>query len=115
MRNGFNGELTARRTALTSSKQELESIYGETMGSDEVVRSKKELVEKISKALLVADAAFTSLNGTIKSIKIAVDSCHTNIKQPYKIVCVFFEMDWSTLRGSLQCMMQLRLHIHSSL
>ena len=114
MRNGFNGELTARRTALATSKQELESIYGETMGSDEVVRSNKDLVEKISKALLVADAAFTSLNGTIKSIKIAVDSCHTKSNMQNSM-CFIFEMDWSTLRRSLQCMMQLRLHMHSSL
>ena len=84
MRTGFNSELAARRNAIMTSKQELESLYGQTMGSDEAVRKKTELVQNINKALLSADAASTSLNGTIKSIKTAVEPCHSNIDQTSK-------------------------------
>lgn len=93
MRTGFNSELAARRDALMASKQDLESLYGETMGSDEVVRAKTELVQRISKSLLSADATFTSLNGTIKSIKTAVDPCHSNINQTPKRTCFIFEIE----------------------
>ncbi len=49
-------------------------MYGQTLGDDKEILKRTELVERINKTLLNADAAFTSLNGTIKSIKTAIET-----------------------------------------
>ena len=71
--DGFSTELDARKTAITNAKGELECIYAQTLGKPEKdVIGNKELYEKIVLQLANVDAAFTSLNGTLKSIKMAV-------------------------------------------
>ena len=67
-------ELSARRTSLTTSKTDLETLYSQTMGDDTELKKKVDLVERINKAVLAWDASSTSLSGTIRSIKLAVES-----------------------------------------
>ena len=74
MLDGFLGELGNRKTAINKVKQDLEEMYGQTLGDDKEILKRTELVERINKTLLNADAAFTSLNGTIKSIKTAIET-----------------------------------------
>ena len=71
---GFMAELSARRTSLTTSKTDLETLYSQTMGDDTELKKKVDLVERINKAVLACDASSTSLSGTIRSIKLAVES-----------------------------------------
>ena len=72
--DGFMGELQNRKTSLKDVKNNLESLYGQTLGDEQALLKNTELIEKINKALLAADASFTNMNGTIKSIKTAVES-----------------------------------------
>ena len=44
------------------------------MGDDKELKKKTDLVDSINKAVLGADASSTSLSGTIRSIKLAVES-----------------------------------------
>lgn len=73
MLDGFGNDLNARKTAITNAKGELECIYAQTLGKpDKDVIGNKELHNKITAQLANVDAAFTSLNGTLKSIKTAI-------------------------------------------
>jgi hypothetical protein len=70
---GFATELDARKSSITNAKGELECIYAQTLGKPEKdVIGNPELYEKITTQLANVDAAFTSLNGTLKSIKTAI-------------------------------------------
>ncbi|CAL1141803.1 unnamed protein product [Cladocopium goreaui] len=71
---GFATELGARKDAITSAKTTLESSYAKTLGkTDAQIQEDKELLETITTSLANVEAAFTSFNGTIKSIKLAID------------------------------------------
>jgi len=53
----------------------LESSYAKTLGkTDAQIQEDKELLETITTSLANVEAAFTSFNGTIKSIKLAIES-----------------------------------------
>lgn len=52
----------------------METVYADTLGKDEKdVVGNTNLYEKIQKHMAGIDAAFTSFNGTLKSIKQAID------------------------------------------
>ena len=72
--DGFLGELGNRKSNINSVKQELEAVYGQTLGDDKEILKRTDLVERINKSLLNAEAAFTSLTGTIRSIKTAIET-----------------------------------------
>lgn len=74
MLDGFLGELGNRKSNINSVKQELEAVYGQTLGDDKEILKRTDLVERINKSLLNAEAAFTSLTGTIRSIKTAIET-----------------------------------------
>ena len=74
MLSGFKSELGARRDAITAAKTALESRYAKTLGkSDKDIQDNAELFESLTKNLADVEAAFTSFNGTIKSIKLAIE------------------------------------------
>ena len=75
MLNGFKSELTARKEAMDTAKTQLEGVYAKTLGKTEKeIQETTELHTEITRALAKMEAAFNSFNGTIKSIKLAIDS-----------------------------------------
>ena len=75
MLDGFKCELGARKTAISNAKLALESTYAKTMGKNEkAIQEDGDLVNEINGHLAQIEAAFNSFNGTIKSIKTAIDS-----------------------------------------
>ncbi|CAL1168542.1 unnamed protein product, partial [Cladocopium goreaui] len=71
---GFKTELDARKTAICAAKTSLESCYAQTLGkTDETIHADQKLLETINTNLANCESAFTSFNGTIKSIKLAID------------------------------------------
>ena len=71
LQNGFSNELSARSKALESCKRELEVLYAEKLGENEI-KQKPDLMAKVENALRRCDASITSYNGTMKSIKLAI-------------------------------------------
>lgn len=72
---GFKSELGARKDAINKAKVALEGCYAQTLGkSDEVIQADKDLLQTITSQLVNVETAFTSFNGTIKSIKMAIDT-----------------------------------------
>lgn len=75
MLDGFTKELEARKADVSKAKADLEAVYAQTLGKpDKDVIAQPELLQRINNFLAAVDAAFTSLNGTIKSVKTSVDS-----------------------------------------
>lgn len=73
--DGFKSELAARKAAISNAKLALESSYAKTLGKTEkVIQEDGDLVNEINGHLAQIEAAFNSFNGTIKSIKTAIDS-----------------------------------------
>lgn len=73
----FEAELLARKDEVSAGKTKLEVAYSKTLGKTvEGVSQDVALMEEISQALGMASAAFTSMNGTVKSIKAAIEPCH---------------------------------------
>ena len=72
LQNGFSSELASRSQALAECKKDLEVLYAEKLGPDDL-KSKPELVTRVESALRKCDAALTSYTGTMKSIKLAID------------------------------------------
>ena len=72
---GFQSELTARKDAITAAKADCEASYAATLSkSDADIQKNPTLMSTITTNLAKMDSAFTSFNGTIKSIKLAIDS-----------------------------------------
>ncbi|CAL1167635.1 unnamed protein product [Cladocopium goreaui] len=72
--NGFKNELNARKTAIATAKTGLEGVYAQILGkSDPEIQGDSKLAELIQSNLANVESAFTSFNGTIKSIKLAID------------------------------------------
>ena len=73
MLSGFKAELGARKDAIAVAKTALEGSYAKTLGkTDKEIQDDQDLFETLTKNLAGVEAAFTSLNGTIKSIKLAI-------------------------------------------
>ena len=73
--DGFKNELAARKNAITTAKLALESTYAKTLGKTEkAIQEDGDLVNEINGQIAQIEAAFNSFNGTIKSIKTAIDS-----------------------------------------
>ena len=75
MLQGFAAELDARKKVIEEGKAALETVYADTLGkSEKDIVENTSLLEKIQKHMAGIDAAFTSFNGTLKSIKQAIDT-----------------------------------------
>ena len=72
MKNGFTQELNARNSSLASAKLELENLYGENL---EDLKDRPEIIARVDAALRACEAAVTSYTGTLRSIKLSIDSC----------------------------------------
>lgn len=70
LKDGFSSELDARKETLAKAKHELEKIYAEQLGD---VEKNPELKARMDAAIRGCDAALTSYNGTLKSIKLAIE------------------------------------------
>jgi prefoldin subunit 5 len=68
-------ELDARKTTLENAKSNLETIYAKTLGkSEKEIAENQALMEELQTNMAAVDASFTSFNGTVKSIKQAIDA-----------------------------------------
>ena len=75
MLDGFVAELESRKRTIEHAKTELESVYAKSLSkTDQEIGADKPLLESIQKNMAALDAAFTSLNGTLKSTKQAIDT-----------------------------------------
>ena len=75
MLDGFKSELAARKNAIANAKLALESTYAKTLGkTDKALQEDVDLLNEINGHIAQIEAAFNSFNGTIKSIKTAIDS-----------------------------------------
>ena len=75
MLHGFTAELDARKKVIEEGKAALETVYADTLGKAEKdIMENISLYEKIQKNMAGMDAAFTSFNGTLKSIKQSIDT-----------------------------------------
>lgn len=84
MLSGFKSELSARREAITAAKAALEGSYAKTLGkSDKQIQDDQLLYDTLTHNLANVEAAFTSFNGTIKSIKLAIE--------PRLIPCIWIQ------------------------
>lgn len=73
LQQGFSQELSARSSDLSECKRELELLYAEKLGPDDL-KKRPDLTTKVDLTLRKCDAALTSFAGTMKSIKQAVES-----------------------------------------
>ena len=71
MKTGFTQELTARNSALAAAKSELESLYGENL---EDLKDRPEISARVEAALRACEAAVTSYTGTLRSIKLSIET-----------------------------------------
>ena len=72
LKDGFAAELESRKVTLANCKNELETLYAQRL--DEL-SGKPDLAAKVDSAIRGCDAAVTSYAGTMKSIKLAIESC----------------------------------------
>ena len=73
MIKGYGSELQARQTEMELMKLEFEKIYMRPE-DDEVIENTPELKALFDAAISRVEANMTSMAGTIKSVKLAVDS-----------------------------------------
>ena len=71
LKTGLAKELQARQTALADCKSSLETLYSEKLDDSKCPN----LIQKLHAALRTCEAAMTSYNGTLKSVKTAIESC----------------------------------------
>ena len=73
LKNGFVTELEARSNAIQKLKGDMEGIYAKQISEDDLKNdpSKKVAVENV---LNSCEAVMTSLNGTLRGIKLAVEA-----------------------------------------
>ena len=73
LRDGFKGELDARAKSFKDAKGRLEQLYASCL-SEESMKKDPSLQGKVDSAVRACDAAVTAFNGTIRSIKGAMES-----------------------------------------
>lgn len=73
--NGFKHELAGRKDAIVNAKTALENCYAKTLGKQEKdILADADLIQEVNTQLATVESAFTSFNGTLKSIRMAIDS-----------------------------------------
>ena len=100
LKNSFTRELEARKTNLSDSKAALEALYAQKLDD---TATRPDLVEQVNTALRTCEAAMTSYNGTVRSIKLAVESWLNNIVQNMQVLMEFehpHAIIWVRLSGS---------------
>lgn len=73
LRESFKSELKARSDAFGAAKATMETIYSKCL-SEEAIKGDPKLQGEIDSGVRACDAALTSYNGTMRSIKMAVES-----------------------------------------
>lgn len=82
---GFVAELDSKKKAIEDAKTTVEDLYAETLGkTDKEINENTDLVQRVTKSMGSVDAAFTSFNGTLKSIKGALEPAKAKAKAPAK-------------------------------
>lgn len=76
MKSGLVGQLAARKEEVLRVKTELESLFACKL---DTVANDKELKDRYDAALKSVDATATSLSGTMKSVKAAIESRCKNL------------------------------------
>ena len=72
---GFSSELATCKQNIVSAKQATEAVYAKVLPLKEPdIQKNTELMGEVSASIASLDSAFTSLTGTIKSIKSSVES-----------------------------------------
>lgn len=74
MKKGYASELQARRTEMEIMKLEFEGLYMR-VEEESVIENSNELKALYDQAFSKVEAYVTSLAGTIKSVRLAVDPC----------------------------------------
>jgi len=73
--NGFKSELAGRKDAIVNAKMALENCYAKTLGKQEKdILADADLMMEVNTQIATIESAFTSFNGTVKSIRTAIDS-----------------------------------------
>lgn len=73
--NGFKSELTARKEAISNAKTSLETSYAKTLGkTEQQIQEDQGFVNEITNNIAAIESAFNSFNGTIKTIKMSIES-----------------------------------------
>ena len=87
MKSGLKAELDARKEQISGSQKELEVLFGKRL---DTVDKDPALKEQVDSCLRMLEAAFTSLNGTLKSVKAAIE--------PYlKSMCIFLHVWYGSM------------------
>ena len=87
--DGFKCELAARKNAIANAKLALESTYAKTLGKTEkTIQEDGDLIDEIHGHIAQIEAAFNSFNGTIKSIKTAIDSSLMSVVVVFHFLCL---------------------------
>ena len=73
MKDGFKNELVARKETIDKVKAEMETLYASRL-DDENLKLKPDLKTQVDAALRNVEAAVTSYNGTLRSIKLATET-----------------------------------------
>ena len=71
MKCGLADQLGERKDQISKVKTELEVLFSSKL---ENIKTDKDLQDRYNTALKNADAAYTSLGGTMKSVKVAIES-----------------------------------------
>ena len=73
MKAGYIAELTARKVEIENVKLTLETLYMDPITDDQIEKSVEDQ-SKFAEVLTKADTLFTSWGGTLKSVKMAVET-----------------------------------------
>ena len=88
MKSGLKAEPDARKEQISAAQKDLETFFGKKL---DTVDKDLALKEQVDSCLRMLEAAFTSLNGTLKSVKAAIE--------PYlKSMCIFLHV-WFGFMG----------------
>ena len=71
LKEGFTKELDARKATIDAAKAELETLYAQRLDD---LTGNPQLGNKVDASLRACDAALTSYGGTMKSIKLAIET-----------------------------------------
>lgn len=72
MKAGYKSELESRKGSLQDSKTALEVLYAKI--NEDAINKNPELKEQHMTALRVADSAIDAFSGSLKTVKVAIES-----------------------------------------